>query len=494
MTTRKTYYVGQLQRPGAKPENVELILDERGNLTEAESAAGIKSVNPLYPPGHVLRYGYVADDSTDNTTALTNANAVATAAGGANLILPSGTGRYLSDVTITEGNGLIGQGYGTVLHGVAASLLIDANTAAEPVEWITFRDFSIKRTSTAGPAIKFRSIGTGNDYVANSVFDKIQVLESTGDGIHIDGCVGLTFIDLIVDSCVAAGLRLDGTSTDTSTVCNNVEFLRGNIIRNDIGCFMEQGQGVAFRGTVFEQNTSAGVDLARNCHRVLFSNVWFEANGNFDLRVGNDPASGNSQVITVMNCTFEDGSTAKDYAIELNIAHQVFIDSCGFTGYTVAAVNNDPTSLTAVDGHIGPHIWLVSTPENCDNETTYFYTATDSKGIFTATYTGWSDVTTDVLTYSVRGQVATLTFITTSGTSDTTGKSFTGLPAAIYPATTKSFPIRISNNGAAIVWGMVDITNAGAVNFYTTPAAGAWTASGTAQLFSTTVQWDILAS
>lgn len=41
-------------------------------ITQAESNAGVVPVNLIYPVGHVLRYGAVLDNATDDTTALTN--------------------------------------------------------------------------------------------------------------------------------------------------------------------------------------------------------------------------------------------------------------------------------------------------------------------------------------------------------------------------------------------------------------------------------------
>ena len=68
---QKLNYVGQMRVANGSPQNVELFIDERANLTDAERAAGIQSVNPRYEPGNVLRYGTnTTPGTTDMSTAI----------------------------------------------------------------------------------------------------------------------------------------------------------------------------------------------------------------------------------------------------------------------------------------------------------------------------------------------------------------------------------------------------------------------------------------
>ena len=73
MTTRKTNYVGQIQRPGGKTENIELIVNQRQNITELEGNNGITAVDSNYDPGDVLRYFAQLDGTTDDTAAFQRA-------------------------------------------------------------------------------------------------------------------------------------------------------------------------------------------------------------------------------------------------------------------------------------------------------------------------------------------------------------------------------------------------------------------------------------
>jgi len=66
----KTHLVGQLQRPNGRPENVEIIVEERANITSEERAAGIGWVDSRYKSGHIYRYG---DNTNPGTTDLSTA-------------------------------------------------------------------------------------------------------------------------------------------------------------------------------------------------------------------------------------------------------------------------------------------------------------------------------------------------------------------------------------------------------------------------------------
>lgn len=70
-TTSKRHFVGQLQKPHTGPEDIELIIQERADITTEETAAGIIWVDSRYNPGDYRRYG--AADGIDSTVAIQNA-------------------------------------------------------------------------------------------------------------------------------------------------------------------------------------------------------------------------------------------------------------------------------------------------------------------------------------------------------------------------------------------------------------------------------------
>lgn len=99
MTTRRSL-VGQIRKPGSKPQNVDLVLKERPVRTNAELKAGIKWVDGRYPEGHVLRYGTNTTPGTTDTQAAW-ANAIKAANGGTGeVVAPGGEYNLDSDLTL----------------------------------------------------------------------------------------------------------------------------------------------------------------------------------------------------------------------------------------------------------------------------------------------------------------------------------------------------------------------------------------------------------
>lgn len=108
-------FVGE-SRLGTEPyQPVELNVDEIPKLTQAEKDAGILSVDGDYEPGNVLRYGAVADNSTDCLAAFDKAQIVAGQGGasgsiGIPVIIPAGkyvlSGEWLVDeARVVRGEG-----------------------------------------------------------------------------------------------------------------------------------------------------------------------------------------------------------------------------------------------------------------------------------------------------------------------------------------------------------------------------------------------------
>lgn len=60
--TSRSNLVGQIQRPGEKPRNVELTVSRRSEITFFELQAGVEWVNPAYPLTNIRRY---ADPDND---------------------------------------------------------------------------------------------------------------------------------------------------------------------------------------------------------------------------------------------------------------------------------------------------------------------------------------------------------------------------------------------------------------------------------------------
>lgn len=117
MPSQKRQYVGQIQRPGQNPENIQLVVDKRPVLTSAERAAGLQWVNGDYEPGDVRRYGAVGDGVTDDSTAVQSAFTAGHPVKG-----NSGDTYYCGTTTIT-----VPAGTRTSLYGVTFKTAVDGN-------------------------------------------------------------------------------------------------------------------------------------------------------------------------------------------------------------------------------------------------------------------------------------------------------------------------------------------------------------------------------
>ena len=70
--TSRIQRIGQITRPGSKPQNFNITDRVVPVLTESERAAGLTWVNGDYEPGDVRRYGAVIDGVTDDTGAVSD--------------------------------------------------------------------------------------------------------------------------------------------------------------------------------------------------------------------------------------------------------------------------------------------------------------------------------------------------------------------------------------------------------------------------------------
>lgn len=68
----------------------------------AEVAAVVTPTDYSYPPGNLYRYGAVGDGATNDRTALETANTVAAASPASSILVPAGTFKISSDITLTR--------------------------------------------------------------------------------------------------------------------------------------------------------------------------------------------------------------------------------------------------------------------------------------------------------------------------------------------------------------------------------------------------------
>lgn len=102
---------------------------------------------------------------------------------------------------------------------------------------------------------------------------------------------------------------------------------------------------------------------------------------------------------------------------------------------------------------------------------------------FTGTLTGATTAPTTTIAVTKVGNQVTLDCLAgVSATSNATTKTITGMPAAYFPTTAKQFPVRLSDNGGASVFGLIMVGTNGVLDFRISPDGAIWTASGTASI------------
>jgi len=198
----KVHYVGQLQQASGRPENIELVVEERANITTEERAAGIKWVDSRYEPGFLLRYGTnTTPGTTDMTTALTNAlagNAGDIVSLPAEIIL---TGPQALD-TLTGGIKIVGKGRGLTtlkLKETSGSPEIFGSTDNDLSD-ISIRDLTIdcnlavhgsggSAPNTNVTGIRLGDTTVSGDTSSNITVDNVEIIEPTQHGIVITRCI-----------------------------------------------------------------------------------------------------------------------------------------------------------------------------------------------------------------------------------------------------------------------------------------------------------------
>lgn len=114
-------------------------------------------------------------------------------------------------------------------------------------------------------------------------------------------------------------------------------------------------------------------------------------------------------------------------------------------------------------------------------------------GTFTVTLTGVTTTVTGTASYIMgSGGQVNIDLPMLTGTSNSTGKTITGIPSWLQPASGKLFPAAVSDNGGSYVWGAANLS-AGTITL--TPTAGniasGWTNSGAMEVNSLSLSYTL---
>lgn len=206
--------------------------------TAAEIAAAVTPSDYSYAPGDIRRYGAVGDDSTDCTTAITNAIAQHVN-GGPAVYLPTGTYRLTSQISIANPVTIYGDGYGSVLKCASAQtfifLLVEGASSAA-VNGVRFTNFRIDANGSG-------QLDAGIIQLNNAVGFDLESLWISGasrasgaagvNGIAVSaGTLGGTAAKGSITDCYITGCSKAGINWTTESVGG---YIAGNIIHSNTG-------------------------------------------------------------------------------------------------------------------------------------------------------------------------------------------------------------------------------------------------------------------
>ena len=422
-------------------------------VNDAASASRIALTTQLGTYVSAATYGLsTSGTGAANATAIAAALAALPAAGGT-VFIPKGTYTITGDITISNDN--------VALRGVADATFLDiagggivVNGFSGFTTEIGLHDLSIKRSGTAGPALRLKGGGNGTG-VAHFNASNVRVRSSTGEGLLIDGSYIATFTGCYFMSCSTYGIKTALDSGSGTVSANDVTFIGGETQGCANGIYLDTVRSITFIGHAIEGNTTTGVEIPRDSYGVAFLNCHFEGNVGYDLKVGTTTTCTG---VLVFGGYVQDGVGAKNNSIIL-----VRGRAMEFRGITFYGTTNEPISVQeAVPGAVWGNV-ANCVAEGLRTGIVNYGTATE----FNKDYVGRSTVNPVSAHYSgsavldfgsiAAGAQASLT-ITVTGvvtTDDATAHPGTGLEAGLvynaFVSATDTVTVRVSNISAAPV-------------------------------------------
>jgi hypothetical protein len=265
----------------------------------------------------VMDFGAVGNGTTDDTVAI-QAAITATPEGGT-LIFPTPTSCYLfSSLTISKAIQIIGNGF----HSQTNGFFGDANWGiANGQQTGTV----LRSTVSAGNYAFVIASATTDISVRFQNFALIGPGTGSCNGLNI-GETGLSPLRIVFDNILIANfvnginwagsyeaearsLNLIGNSNagilfPSTNIVSDIHFYRSQFQNSAYGVQLIRGSGISFNGCVFQNNTTAGLNIAPNASGAVESitvegQTWFENVGGLDLQI--DTSSGTASFININN-------------------------------------------------------------------------------------------------------------------------------------------------------------------------------------------------
>jgi hypothetical protein len=322
--------------------------------TAAEIAAGVTPTNYQYLEGEALRYGYRADDSTDNTTAIQNAIDVMDAAGGGIALLPEGTGRFASTITLKQFVSLQGQGAGaTVIRYTGSGVaLVNEDVGANAYNYSTWKNFTLT-TTTSSPSV---GPGTHGIRALNAHILTISGVEVRGfstAGVHLQA-TGVKFVGYVtIEGECHIHENQDGILCgDVNSAINNISIknsaIRANLGWNIYSAFDMLGWSIS--GCALEGAGTGAVYFSGVSGLELHSNYFEQSDGLPAIHISDTRASFG---ISIKSNYFQGDGTGTAVIVGTSaLVHGVEVATNSFVGWTTGI-----TLAGATRGVIGPNFY-----------------------------------------------------------------------------------------------------------------------------------------
>ena len=205
------------------PETINGILthqfDDSRVQTSAEKLAGVTPVNYAYPPGNVLRYGAVGDNSSDCSAAFQAAINQFEQTGG-EVVIPSGTYIVASDLVGCRGLKMTGDGrYLSVCRytGTGNFLKFTGSNGNADSGSMVFQYFTVEGTSSAGNLFELE-VGGGqsnfHDMRIRKTNQSCVVLSDNSHRVSFDNC--------LIESFATAGVYTNGLNVGAPPGPNSI--------------------------------------------------------------------------------------------------------------------------------------------------------------------------------------------------------------------------------------------------------------------------------
>jgi hypothetical protein len=311
------------------------------DLTEAESAAGIRAIDARYAPGNVLRYGADPDEVRDSTDALQ-------AALDTNNVVYLPTGRYKTSATLNwhPNQRIYGDAHGKSVIAPTGStsffaLEFDYENEASGPHGCVFENFHIDGTGMTGTTAE--SVGgihwTGASHSSTIRNVRIRNFDAANQiGLYITGLVYyLSVRDVDIVDCVIA-CKIDGNNVTASQTpsANSITLenlrIESSTLANSAGISLENATHTRIIGGYIEQVALFGITADSDSDYTYIEGVWLEQIPGSDIRL-----NGCEKCVVESTYHFRTTSDTSNIAVDLanggyhNIRNVVALNRTGAT-------------------------------------------------------------------------------------------------------------------------------------------------------------------